>query len=272
MTWEQQRVSFGSNAGNYDSRRPDWPAGTARWLTGTETGSGREDAKLEVLDLGAGTGKLTETLAGLGHTVTAVDPDAGMLAVLAQKVLAQKLPQVRVLEAGAEQIPLPDGSVDVVTVAQAWHWLKQPEAALEIARILRPGGQLAVAWHNRDLQVPWVAELNALAGVPGWANGLNATAVEPGAENAGRDGQTQIELPEEFGPVEHTTFAYTLRMPTAALADLVSSWSYVATRPDRDEVLKKVEQLGERVAAEEGNPAEIGLPHRTECYRAVRRH
>src|SRR5690242_15545573 len=116
MTWDQQRVSFGGNAANYDSRRPDWPAETARWLTGTEPGSGREDTKLDVVDLGAGTGKLTETLAGLGHTVTAVDPDPGMLAVL-----AQKLPQARAIESGAEQIPLPDGSADVVTVAQAWH-------------------------------------------------------------------------------------------------------------------------------------------------------
>ncbi len=223
-----------------------------------------------MLDLGAGTGKLTETLAGLGHSVTAVDPDPGMLAVL-----ARKLPQVRVIEAGAEQIPLPDASVDVVTVAQAWHWLKQPDAALEIARILRPGGRLAVAWHNRDLQVPWVAELNALAGVPGWANGLNARAAEPGPTGptgpTGRGDQAQVDLSiAEFGPVEHATFAYTLRMPTAALVDLVSSWSYVATRPDRDEVLEQVEQLAERVAAEEGNSGELGLPHRTECYRASR--
>ncbi|MBT0772707.1 methyltransferase domain-containing protein [Kineosporia sp. J2-2] len=252
MNWEQQRQSFGANAAGYDSRRPDWPAATAAWLTGAEPGSGREGTALDVVDLGAGTGKLTSTLAELGHRVTAVEPDPGML-----DVLSRKLPQVTAVRAAAERIPLPDGSADVVTVAQAWHWMEQPAAALEIARVLRPGGLLAVAWHKRDLDTPWVAELNELAGVPDWA-----------AEQNTHSGHTVVELPPAYAPTEYATFGYTLTLPPTALVDLVASWSYVATRPDRDEVLERVRALGERVAADQGSPAALGLPHVTQCHRA----
>jgi ubiquinone/menaquinone biosynthesis C-methylase UbiE len=253
MTWEQQRVSFGSNAAGYDDRRPDWPADTARWLTNTESGSGRENARLEVLDLGAGTGKLTETLAGLGHTVTAVEPDPDMRAVL-----GRKLPQVRALAGGAEQIPVPDQSIDVVTVAQAWHWFRQPEAALEVARVLRPGGLLAVGWHERDQRVPWVAELNRVAGL-GEQRAAGAKV---------HAGDTRVELTEEFGPLEQATFEYQLPLTPARLAELAASWSYVNTRPDREQTLRQIQELGERVAAEQGNAGELSLPHVTQGHRA----
>ncbi|GLY27158.1 class I SAM-dependent methyltransferase [Kineosporia sp. NBRC 101731] len=262
MTWEQQRVSFGANATTYDSIRPDWPAATAAWLTGTEPGSDREGVVLDVADLGAGTGKLTSTLTSSGHRVTAVEPDEGML-----RVLTGKLPQVRAIQGSAEQIPLPDHSVDVVTVAQAWHWMKQPATALEIARVLRPGGLLAVAWHQRDVSVPWLAELNDLAGGPEWTE----TSAADGSVDASQQvhaGHTRIDLPGAFTPVEGATFAYTLQLPVPDLARLVSSWSYVATRPDRDEVLKKSGALGERVAAEQGTPGMLAMLHRTHCYRA----
>ncbi|GAA3606457.1 class I SAM-dependent methyltransferase [Kineosporia mesophila] len=274
MTWEQQRVSFGANATTYDSIRPDWPAATAAWLTGAEPGSGREGVALDVVDLGAGTGKLTSTLASSGHRVTAVEPDEGMLAVL-----AGKLPQVRAVQGSAEQIPLPDHSVDVVTVAQAWHWMKQPAAALEIARVLRPGGLLAVAWHNRDVTVPWVAELNQVAGVPRWSAEINARADSTGsAANRGHadsadgpvhSGDAVVGLPSQlYGPVADVVFDYTLVLPTAALPQLASSWSYVAGRPDRDEVLEQVRRLAERVAAEQGDHQTLRVPHKTYCHRA----
>ncbi|GAB6899708.1 class I SAM-dependent methyltransferase [Kineosporia succinea] len=254
MTWEQQRVSFGANASTYDSMRPGWPADTARWLTGDAEGA------LDVLDLGAGTGKLTSTLVELGHRVTAVEPDEGMLAVL-----SAKLPGAEARAGSAERIPLPDGSVDVVTVAQAWHWMEQPAAALEVARVLRPGGLLAVAWHQRDVSVPWVGALNDVAGGPEWTE----TGGDPNAPRRQvHAGHTKIELPTQYAALEAATFTYTLHIPPAALADLASSWSYVATRPDRDEVLQRIRELGERVAAEQGTPDLLGLPHLTHAYRA----
>jgi len=256
MTWNQQRVSFGQQAATYDRLRPDWPAPTVRWLTGTEIGSGRESDRLDVLDLGAGTGKLTRTLVELGHRTTAVEPSPGMLGVL-----AQALPQVPAIEASAERIPLPDNSFDVVTVAQAWHWFRHPEAEREIARVLRPGGLLAVAWHERDVSVPWVAQLSATAGVPDWSRHN-----QPGGPV--HTGDTVVALPDPFGPPEQATFAYTLELPLASLPDLASSWSYVSTRPDREATLERIRRLGEQVAAGQDDPRTLRLPHITRCHRA----
>ena len=91
-----------------------------------------------MLDLAAGTGKLTATLAGLGAEVTAVEPDPAMLAEL-----RRRLPSVRALPGRAEEIPLPDGSVDAVVAGQAMHWFDLDRAVPEIARVLAPGGVLA---------------------------------------------------------------------------------------------------------------------------------
>src|SRR6478609_3587008 len=96
--------SFGENAGGYDAHRPSYPLETVRWLIGGDPGvSGDAPGDLEVLDLGAGTGKLTERLVGLAASVTAVDPSPEMLAVL-----GERMPQVRTRVGSAEAIPLPD--------------------------------------------------------------------------------------------------------------------------------------------------------------------
>jgi SAM-dependent methyltransferase len=107
-----------------------------------------------VLDLAAGTGKLTATIAGMGAEVTAVEPDQDMLAEL-----RRRLPEVRSLEGRAEEIPLPDRSVDAVLAGQAMHWFDLDRAMLEIARVLTPGGVVAGLWNVDDNRVPWVAEL-----------------------------------------------------------------------------------------------------------------
>jgi SAM-dependent methyltransferase len=111
------------------------------------------------LHLGAGTGKLTTALLDAGHRVVAVDPSGEMLALL--RVVT---PAADVRIGSAERIPLEDASVDVVTVAQAWHWFDPDRAAAQCRRALRPGGLLALAWHTRDERVAWVAELSRLAG------------------------------------------------------------------------------------------------------------
>jgi SAM-dependent methyltransferase len=249
--WEQQRTSFGESAATYDSYRPDWPPPTAAWLTGTEPGGPFDGAgPLDVLDLGAGTGKLTRTLAAAGHRVVAADPSPGMLAVLARAV-----PGVRTVTAAAEDLPLPDRSLEAVTVAQAWHWLDQAAAARECARVLRPGGLLAIAWHLRDLGEEWVRELDAIAGQPEY-RGLRPV------QSRGQG----VDLPAPFGRVESTTFAYPLALTPAGLAALASSWSYVAVRPDRDKTLRAVAELGRRVAGSADGP--LSLPFTTYCYRA----
>src|SRR4051794_24136233 len=116
--------SFGSQASDYAEHRPDYPVDGIRWALAGAAGEPRA-----VLDLAAGTGKLTAGLIALGLAVTAVEPDAGMLAELSRRI-----PGVPVLEGTAERIPLPDSSVDAVLVGQAFHWFDVPKALTEIAR------------------------------------------------------------------------------------------------------------------------------------------
>ncbi|MET8763620.1 class I SAM-dependent methyltransferase [Lentzea sp. NPDC004782] len=142
--------SFGIDARAYAELRPSYPIQAVRWGLGGATG--------RILDLGAGTGKLTETLVALASDVAAVEPDPSMRAEL-----ERLLPQVPVLDGAAETIPLGDGSVDAVFVGQALHWFDFDLALTEIARVLRPSGALVALWNHDDVGVPWVAEFAALA-------------------------------------------------------------------------------------------------------------
>jgi SAM-dependent methyltransferase len=238
--------SFGAVAASYAAVRPDWPAPTAAWLVAADL-PGR-DRPLDVLDLGAGTGKLTATLVAAGHRVMAADADAAMLAQL-----RQDLPQVPVHVAGAEALPLPDAGFDAVTVAQAWHWFDPAAAAAECARVLRPGGVLGIGWHRLDDRVPWLAELTEITG-------RQQDAVAPS-----RDGG--VRLPPPFGPVAHAVLAYQLRTSPAGLRQLAGTWSYVNTSPRLQQILDGVEALARRVAGPDGG---LTVPHLTHCYRAVR--
>lgn len=138
---------FAVNAGDYERSRPSYPAeAVARIVGRAAIGPGRR-----VLDLAAGTGKLTRLLVPTGADVVAVEPVAAMRAEL-----HAVLPDVEVLDGTAEAIPLGDASVDVVTVAQAFHWFDPPPALAEVARVLRPGGHLVLVWNQRDRDHDWV--------------------------------------------------------------------------------------------------------------------
>src|SRR5579863_8676628 len=128
--WTRRGSSFGAVAAAYAEHRPDYPLDAVRWCVAP---LGRDLAGLRVLDLGAGTGKLTALLAARGADVTAVEPDEAML-----EELCRRVPSVRALRAPAEAIPLADGSVDAVLCAQSLHWFDQSRAMPEIARVLTP--------------------------------------------------------------------------------------------------------------------------------------
>jgi ubiquinone/menaquinone biosynthesis C-methylase UbiE len=142
--------SFGAAAAAYAEHRPGYAEAAVRWaLEPVQDGQ-----PLRVADVGAGTGKLTVTLVGLGAEVTAVEPDPQMLAEL-----RRTMPEVRSVPGSAEEIPLPDASLDAVLAGQAMHWFDMDRALPEIARVLRPGGVLAGLWNVDDDRVGWVAGL-----------------------------------------------------------------------------------------------------------------
>jgi SAM-dependent methyltransferase len=148
-SWDSRRTSFGSVAAEYAALRPSYPDDAVRFLLG--------GAPRRVLDLGAGTGLLTERLVAAGHEVVAVDPSAEMLAQL-----SARLPGVTVEVGSAEAIPLPDDDVDAVVAGQAAHWFDPASAARAMARVLRSGGVVGLVWNTRDERVPWVAALGEL--------------------------------------------------------------------------------------------------------------
>ena len=152
---DEQRTygsAFGAAAAAYAAHRPDYATAAVRWALDDSPG-------MRVLDLGAGTGKLTATLLAVGADVVAVEPDAAMLAEL-----RRALPDVRALPGCAEQLPLPDGSVDAVVAGNALHWFDMDVAGPEIARVLVPDGVLAGLWNVLDDRVGWVAALEDVAG------------------------------------------------------------------------------------------------------------
>src|SRR4051812_46064819 len=135
--------SFGAAAVAYAEHRPDYARAAVRWACEPAPGP-------RVLDLGAGTGKLTATLVALGAEVVAVEPDPAMLTEL-----RRALPGVRALAGSAEAVPLPDASVDAVLAGNAMHWFDMAVAGPEIARVLTPGGILAGLWNVMDDRTEW---------------------------------------------------------------------------------------------------------------------
>jgi ubiquinone/menaquinone biosynthesis C-methylase UbiE len=235
----RRAASFADVADAYERARPGYPDAAVRWLAGTEP--------RDVADLGAGTGKLTRSLVGLGHRVTAVEPLEEML-----ERLRAAVPAAATVVGRAEALPLPDASVDVVTCAQAFHWFDYEAALAEIARVLRPGGRLALVWNTRDDREPWVARLSAAM------------------ENRTNEARALAEaLPASplFEPFERATFAFAQRLDRAGLRDLVLSRSYCAVRSaeEREPVLAAVDAVFDE-RAEHGT---VALPYLTECFRAA---
>jgi SAM-dependent methyltransferase len=246
--------SFGAAAAAYAEHRPDYAEAAVRWALEPVPGVPR------VLDLGAGTGKLTTTLVALGTDVTAVEPDPAMLAEL-----RRLLPGVPARAGTAEAIPLPDASVDAVLVGQALHWFNLAVAGPEIHRVLAPGGVLAGLWNLDDDRVGWVAELERVS-----ENSASVTVSDwhTQAADAHLD---EMDLGELFDPVESAEFPHRqLRTADSLLATIAThSRLLVMDDGERSALLSRIrDYLHERPETAEG---EFILPMVTGVLRARRR-
>ena len=209
-------LAFGSVAATYDRARASYPPEALAWaLESVEVSPGTR-----VLDLGAGTGRLSTVLLGMGLEVVAVEPDDAMRA----RVPVRAHP----MAGTAEQVPLPDASVDAVVVGQAWHWFDAEKALAEVRRVLRPGGVLGLLWNIFDDRLPWIADLVALCSAE---DRLSAMDDEP---------------PYDGDPVpERRTFAHHQAMTRELLVDNLASRSVTVlmSPADRQEALRRVHDL-----------------------------
>ena len=249
--------SFGAAAHAYAEHRPSYSEPAVRWAL--EPVWPRRP--LRVIDLGAGTGKLTATLIRVGADVTAVEPDPKMLAVL-----RRDLAPARALSGSAEQIPVPDGSADAVLAGQAMHWFDLDRALPEIARVLSPGGVLAGLWNVDDDRVGWVAELARIS-----KRNASVTLLR---WREGTPDSRQERLIEEgsafFGPGQIGEFEHGQPRTADSLVATIGTHSHflVMDEPERTRLLAQVRDFLH--GRPETAAGEFILPMVTVVVRAVR--
>lgn len=243
-----RRLTFGAHAGAYERARPAWPEDVARWLL--------PDGAALVVELGAGTGKLTRAVAALGARVVAVEPDARMLAVLRGLDLEG-------VEGSAEAIPFGDGAADAVVAGSSLHWFDLETALREIHRVLRPGGRFGFGWNHRDDRHPVIARMSetvyaaqARLRTPRWRS---------------RDWGAELLASGLFRDVEYELFEHVLELPRAALEDHLMSYSGVAALED-DERRRVLAEVGELLDSDPAvtDGAALRLPFVVAAYRATR--
>jgi SAM-dependent methyltransferase len=215
-----------------------------------------------VLDLAAGTGKLTRQLLATGAALLAVEPVAAMRERLARVLVpgpgdASGGPPPWVVGGTAEAIPVRDGSLDAVTVGQAFHWFDGSRAVAELHRVLRPGGRLGLIWNVRDESQPSVAAITAI---------LDRHAGDAPRYRDGR-WRAAFAAADGFTPLSERAFRHLHHLDRAAVLDRFASISFIAALPDaeRARVLAEIDQV---IAADPSLAGQdlIGLPYRTDLY------
>jgi SAM-dependent methyltransferase len=239
---------FGAAANEYERARPDYPAAAVDFLVerlGLRAGT-------TVLDLGAGTGKLTRQLLPTGATVVAVEPVEAM-----REQLKAAVPGVEVVDSTAEDIAWPDGAADAVVAGQAFHWFDAPRALADIHRVLRDGGGLGLMWNKRDERENWVAELTQI--------------LDPYEGDAPRERWGAWQAPFGgtglFTRLEEIEFPHKQLLDADGLVERVASMSFVAIQPEavRLKIAGRVRALANRL------PDQFAMPHRTHVYTCTKR-
>jgi SAM-dependent methyltransferase len=243
-----RRLTFGAHADAYERARPEWPEEAVRWLV--------PDGAQLVVELGAGTGKLTRAVAAFGVRVVAVEPDRRMLAVLRGLGLEG-------VEGSAEAIPLGDGVADAVVAGSSLHWFELELALPEIHRVLRRGGRLGFGWNHRDDRHPAIARMGEAV--------YAAQARTQGPRWRSRDWPAELTATGFFRDVEQALSEHVHVLPREALRDHLLSYSGVAALPEdeRRRVLSEVAGVLDSNESVRGDGT-LRLPFVVTAYRATR--
>jgi SAM-dependent methyltransferase len=238
---------------HYQRGRPGYPDDAVSYLV-RELGI---DPGRDVLELGAGTGKLTELIVHTGARITSIEPLAGM-----REVLQRNCPTVTVLDGTAEEIPVVDASADAVVAAQAFHWFDGDRALPEIHRVLRPDGRLGMMWNARDEASDWAERLTAI---------FDRLAGD-GPRYRDMRWRDAFERSDLFGPLHHQVAYHVHELTRETFLDRVLSVSYVAsaTEAERERAVAEVDELLETDPELSGR-AELVMPYRTDVFWCVRR-
>lgn len=247
---EAAAKGFERGAEEYERGRPGFPGAVIETLE-RECGLG---SGTTVVDLGAGTGKFTELLFATGATVIAVEPVEAMRAQF-----SARFPNEQILDGTAEDIPFPEQSVDLVTVAQAFHWFDTVPALDEISRAAVSGGWLVLVWNTRDERSPWTSQLTAIM------DRLAGDA--PRFRSSDPRWREALDAHPAFGPVHAAEFDNPVAVDLELMLARVSSTSYVSALPDdeRSAVLAEVTSLLERGPIADHGPTFVER-YRTELF------
>lgn len=237
--------SYGTVAESYTQLRPPLPEDAIEWLI--------PDGCQTAVDLGAGPGMFTRRLTERIPNVLAVEPDQRF-----HETLQDNCPTATVLTGTAEDIPLPDTSVDAVFANASWHWFDAEAALAESARVLRPEGTLAVAWNHHDTDVPWVAELYDITG-------------HPNPEALSRIGRFELPAEAPFTAPQHFELPNTRPMDRETFVRMMSTYSPLLALPEheRESVLEQIGKLVDTHPQLAGSET-IHLPLRAMCRRTTR--
>jgi ubiquinone/menaquinone biosynthesis C-methylase UbiE len=245
---ESAARGFAAGADAYERGRPEYaPEAIAALVRELAIKPGSR-----VLDLAAGTGKLTCQLVPTGAEIVAVEPIAEMRAKL-----VAALPAVEALEGTAERIPLPNHSVDAIVVGQAFHWFDGVDALSEIHRVLEPTGTLGLIWQARDPSRPWVARLDEIID----KHAGTEPRFKSGAWRAAFRATTLFE------PLAEATFEYLHRGDLDTIVDRVASISYIAAM-DEDRRRTVLDEVRDLLATDPdtATAAAIDLPYLAHVY------
>jgi SAM-dependent methyltransferase len=262
----ERSQSFGTVAADYERYRPTPPSAAVDWLLPEHRG--------RVVDLGAGTGRLTQLLVDRADEVVAIEPDERMRAVLEREV-----PGARAVDGRGESIPLPDGSVDAVLASSSWHWMDSVPTLSEVARVLVPGGVLGVMWTGAARMGRAISKAEAVH------NRLQrpahpAVGTAPSATRVSRRMMDEVLRPEPtfeippghpFDVAEHEEFRYRVALDADELVGLLGTSSWVLTLPD-DERATLIAETRSYLAEVMGIQAQVKaeVPFATNVWRAHR--